>query len=392
MEDKLLINGPMNAVRLEGEVFGIKKSVLVFFDFHLDVSVQTQCADYESIDIEKYLYEIIKKSPKPIDLFFEYQKTMILHNQNNNHTSTQKDKYIRQTNKLLSGKYVKFTDKPTSTHKYHNQNARLHYLDIRDMIGYDFHNIVADIQYSLDETLNRGEFTKEILDMLLNKTEQLLHLLNSEIDPFTENTDMSELTSPILNKLKYKYNRKSVFDKFTENIDYIRNIKKKLVSKLQTILVSINKNYKHLTTQSDQLDMRAQNEFDIMSYGVSYFIFNDYIHELRINFALIDRMQLILFAQLTDLFFLRRFLDKDYITTAITYTGALHSVNYIHYLITKYNFKITHFSYASITDLPLLNQTIANIKKVNEFIKLEQIFYPPTLIQCSNLSSFPKLL
>ena len=53
----------------------------------------------------------------------------------------------------------------------------------------------------------------------------------------------------------------------------------------------------------------------------------DHINDLR------ARLSLIIFTNITDLFFLRRFLDKDYITKAITYTGAVHSINYINFLV-----------------------------------------------------------
>ena len=46
-----------------------------------------------------------------------------------------------------------------------------------------------------------------------------------------------------------------------------------------------------------------------------------------------------------DVYFLRRFLDKKYITNTVTYTGINHSINYIYALVKYFDFKITHASY-----------------------------------------------
>ena len=45
------------------------------------------------------------------------------------------------------------------------------------------------------------------------------------------------------------------------------------------------------------------------------------------------------FGRFTDIFFLRRFLDKEYITNAIVYAGALHINTYIDILIKEFDFK-----------------------------------------------------
>ena len=50
-------------------------------------------------------------------------------------------------------------------------------------------------------------------------------------------------------------------------------------------------------------------------------------------------------AFLTDLYFIRRFITKDYIKNGIIYTGSAHLCD-ITYILTKYfNFKITNIFY-----------------------------------------------
>ncbi len=65
-------------------------------------------------------------------------------------------------------------------------------------------------------------------------------------------------------------------------------------------------------------------------------------------------------SQIMDLYFLRRFLDKSYVTNGIIYTGAYHTMDIIYILINKFDFKLTHSSVnkLSITDL---NRNIKNI-------------------------------
>ena len=98
----------------------------------------------------------------------------------------------------------------------------------------------------------------------------------------------------------------------------------------------------------------------------------------------IDRLILQIFSRLTDLFFIRRFLDKDYITTAITYTGSFHSVNFVNLLVSLFDFKITHFSYSDIQNLNKLNEIAKN-----DINKLNYVLHPPKLIQCSDINNFP---
>ena len=49
----------------------------------------------------------------------------------------------------------------------------------------------------------------------------------------------------------------------------------------------------------------------------------------------------ILYGVITDVYFLRRFLDKDYIQNVITYCGRNHALNYIYFLVKYCNFTIT---------------------------------------------------
>ena len=85
-----------------------------------------------------------------------------------------------------------------------------------------------------------------------------------------------------------------------------------------------------------------------------------------------------------DIYFLRRYLDKDYVTHGITYTGGNHSDNYVR-LLTKYvDFKVTHASYARIP-LDKVNKILKNASHDETF----DYFTPDKEIQCSSMKDFP---
>ena len=76
---------------------------------------------------------------------------------------------------------------------------------------------------------------------------------------------------------------------------------------------------------------------------------------------------------ITDLYFLRRFLDKKYIKNGIIYTGSSHMIDLI-YLLTKYfNYELTHTYYISkplktrIQQIPVLQEN--DKSKISKYIK-----------------------
>lgn len=97
-------------------------------------------------------------------------------------------------------------------------------------------------------------------------------------------------------------------------------------------------------------------------------------------------------ARIVDLYFMRRFLDKDYITNAIVYTGATHSLSYI-YILRKLGFKITHCANCPIKDISELNKKVLDVKNFpfeESIFELFDLFLTEDQIQCSNISDFPK--
>jgi hypothetical protein len=88
-----------------------------------------------------------------------------------------------------------------------------------------------------------------------------------------------------------------------------------------------------------------------------------------------------------DIYFLRKFLDKNYITNGVVYTGAHHSLTYIRLLIKYFDFKMTHVSYVKGNDINEAEEIIKKSKHENE---LTILFMDEPFGQCSNMSSFPQ--
>lgn len=56
------INGPINVVRMEGEINNIHKVIYLFMDDHLDINKQTSCRGNDpkhSIDIQDFFKKLL---------------------------------------------------------------------------------------------------------------------------------------------------------------------------------------------------------------------------------------------------------------------------------------------------------------------------------------------
>ena len=97
-------------------------------------------------------------------------------------------------------------------------------------------------------------------------------------------------------------------------------------------------------------------------------------------------------AILTDLYFIRRFINKDYIKNGIVYTGCAHLYD-ITYILTKYfNFKITNIFHKhnnfNLKTIPNLKTT--NFDYINDmYVNLHQLDNYHQPVQCVNLFNFP---
>lgn len=94
-----------------------------------------------------------------------------------------------------------------------------------------------------------------------------------------------------------------------------------------------------------------------------------------------------IFADIMDLYTLRKFLDKNYITNVIAYTGISHSCNYIDILVKNFGFKLTHSTNIIGSDIEEMNEFI----KQNDLINDDDLkIFPDEQLQCIDMGDFPK--
>ena len=322
---KYKINGPTNIFRLTNG----KKIIYIIGDVHNDINEQTQCTynNIESIDIDKLLIKIFKKEKdKKFDIFYEFY-----YKKNINLSNYKKDPYILELYKLNN---IEFINNKIQISKYF-PNVRFHYFDIRETISYinELYIIYKYFKYDL----RNYPYSSNILYYINDIMKKIVKLV-------TDFSDNLKLKNNIyINKLLSKYNNIDIQNSilniysvyFIELFDVIINIANDTIN-----YISNNNNLFNITT--------LENNFQ--SQKPIFMNINKIIHY-------IDLLCIIL----TDLFLLRRLLDKDYTNNNIIYTGYNHFIDITYFLVKYFNFKITH-----ITDIQnIQNINIDNIE--NEF-------------------------
>ena len=106
---------------------------------------------------------------------------------------------------------------------------------------------------------------------------------------------------------------------------------------------------------------------------------------------------MLIYSLITDLYFIKRFLDKNYIESGVSYTGGTHFNNIIFILVKYFNYNITHifkyyttvinnksYSIRDISNLPIKNFEYDDImSKLFIFSNENETF------QCVNFFQFP---
>lgn len=407
MKDNVFINGPINTVRLEGEVNGIKKVLYVFMDNHMDVTQQTKCEDVRSKDIHNYLvenFDKISQGTKIYDFFLEMFPTYIY-----GKGSYRKNMYLLETRDVFLKSFV-INKKKNVVGKSNNfPNVRLHYIDIRDYLidtydqlfeldGY-IDNIIEnlfitrdDIDVIRDSLSMELKDIKTVYDILYRKTRYKKVELKPSI-PTTyaalqkyKSEDYLNKTKNFIDKIKNRYEHKDIKHKLNGIID------NEIQKQFQKYYDHLDKYYSTLGGMESKVNTRRDrlyiDKHIVPGYGKPQYQTIAMLAKLsRIN-AIKSDYVFDIFVYIMDVFFMRRFLDKDYVTNAISYTGSLHSDNYIYFLVKYFDFKITHYSYLKGDDIDAVTKII---KKTDNPRVLDQYFYPPILRQCSDMSDFPKL-
>jgi len=359
-----LINGPYNITRLEGTINNINKVLYIFSDVHLEPYDQTNCNIDEALDIDQFLSKTFLELDKPIDFFIELEYENI-----SLYKDAIKEMYIRNLRNFFSRNFEIDTNKQVKkSSKY--KNVRFHYADFRFTIDY-LNNYMSYIIFKF----NQFEFLRYSKGQLmydkfyLNNNIEKIDELNKLTDILKINFYKNYYVNKIVNKIKNN-NVKSILHKYLDI--FYNNIKntKKIMKKYYNEIIKINKNYNNI------------NE-----YNVNLFIKKVITPQILLNDKYTYEYNYIQSILLMDIFFLRRFLDKDYITNAILYCGGLHTIDIMYILVNEFNFKITH----TTSNIDNINNKIKNNKyKDVLFNGLQTLINDKKRVQCSDISSFPK--
>lgn len=396
------INGPTNVVRLVGNVNGIKKVLYLFMDWHMDLYEQTECSNIFSQDLHQYFVDTfykLNKSDVIYDFFFEIHPTDTFMKDEDIPRHRYKEKYIWQVVKLFKKlfKYDKEKNKVSISDVFNN--LRLHYFDIRDYFYYHLYMTLGEaFHLSFIFSQNLSSYTLEQILELLRSTRQNLDILITALS----NKDSIEKIKQTTIKIK----NLDVFDVETVNYltDKIRNryhddnIKKILngmIDDLVKELVDYTKFFDEIILEIDEYKNYIPQTFnrlmkdDLLPFKYHYGISGNDRRQIsnRVigGIEILNSNLLAIFVRFVDIFFMRRFLDKDYITNGIIYSGAAHSTHYIHTLVNYFDFEITHASYSAI---PNIDDLMKEVKRV-PMIELNMLFSRPYLHQCSDITNFP---
>lgn len=265
-------------------------------------------------------------------------------------------------------------------------------MDIRNIIsddyyGYKMEDIIREIyEISKHEPIWKSD-TKKIIKTL-NKIKKNIELIYNSL--FEKGKKGKKHLGKIYKK-HYKYDDEIA-------INTIKKMYKSKNKKIEKKLIKINKLYikknvlkcMKLIRHSEILFKKYLNmEYDRENL-------DELKMEMQKSLKELLELQIYLFVSLIDMYFLRRFLDKEYITNAIIYGGYGHTLNYIYLLIKYFNFKITHYSYLN-TDVEKFTKKMREIREIKNYenfifekIKITMIQKDGKPYQCSDISNFPK--
>lgn len=403
------ISGPINLVRLEGSIFGIKKVLYLFMDVDAPVNLQTQCMDILNKDISNFLvdsFDSISRGTKQYDFFLDtdpkefYQKI-----------NDYKKNSFGEVHDLLRQSFYVEPDKADNKIAKSNTfpNIRFHYVNLDNIYNekaiidslyqiffYDFQNNGPNVSLFSDvnDMINQlRESKKKIYESLFGSLPTDSNNINSNKknkskDQKKENNLSSndQNYSKIFSKIKNKYNHieiKNNIDKYLE-FEIKKNFEEifKEIDNFNALLSDITP---HLNVRIH--DLIFYNKYPY--YGLLSNIKNKILIDLQDNLLNLIEKNFLLNSKMESLFFIRRFLDKDYITNAIYYKMIFGSSFILYYLIKNYNFKITNINFLKEDiNLEAFNEIIK--KEIKDDNQINYYIYPSVMYQCIYVKDFPR--
>lgn len=420
------ISGPVNVVRLEGDVASIKKVMYLFMDFHAHVMDQTGCDNIFAKDVQLYLaesFDDLNNGNRKYDFFLEtFPKELQNISKGYPYPAelSRKEKYLDEIRKFFSKVFSYNPNENKVSISNYFKNVRLHYIDVRDYFKREYINKIFQMGHMANNMWRSGFVDLNVLGQIVDLIDEISQDLQKIIAMFDSGVksynkkekfpviqfkDLSPGENPqptaksteeqaeldeqyiqyLLHKMFSRYSKPDIQKKLVKKTDLIIENLKKLVSMCENTKSSFIKIGDYVNQTPPYLLVKDKKYSGRFYYGINDIEFKNMLTFIYTDVAILGDKYIEFFTIFMDIYFLRRFLDKDYITNAIVYTGAAHSSVYIEILTKEFGFKVTHASYAKITNIEELNAEILK----RSFYDLEELFYPPIFNQCSNMEHFP---
>lgn len=357
-KSQIYVNGPINFFRLKNN----NKDIYLFSDIHKDLNNQTECDEINSINIDKFFLNFFKNNKKQVDFMLETYKDY----QNN----CESQNYLFKLRKMFNSFYKK--------NPYYD-NLRIHYLDIRN---YKYLEQIHQNSYYLIDYLKSNNIYK--FKTINEKLDTMKFYLNKIMDYYLNNLDKSYDTNKenifenLLDKIMNKYNNidnKQKINKFLET-NFYKKIKytNELINNLKIKLNDYSINIEN-SNKKDKYVVCNKNKKDYEKYIYEYSFYNtkeyyDIKYEINNKCNEIKEQVDIIKLTIMDCYFLRRFLDKDYITNNIVYTGFIHTIEYLYFLVKHCDFKIIEMDDNNSYTIKELNNIIKNNNSIYDVINI----------------------
>lgn len=396
--DRKEISGPINVLRMEGQIEDQVKVIYLFMNKPSEIENQTECLNIYSQTVDKYLVNTfynLKGDDRFYDLFVEmdvsqYQIDWKTRDQiiSSSNLTVPRSVYLDRIVRLVQSSNQFDSRKKKSEQSLVFHNVRLHYLNI----------------------------TEQMVERIILPLIKLQEIMNHY--PIDKRTDIDPRVYDILENVKLDISRfervyQTILNQPSAIIDepftqFARYLRKLLYSYQSTFVQKIIVNYVHLsfdrlTSLTKQIDetikllitttYSQENPSFTYADGITKYKINltQLIIETRgqqvfdIRVLLINAINII--ANISDTYLLRRLLDKKYITHSIVYSSYERIIKYVQTLVDNFDFKISHSAYASEDNVNDLNKTIH--QRLRNKQSIDDLLAYPRMSQCSDISDFP---
>ena len=376
LDNKYMINGPINVIRLLGSVNGVEKIIYFFCMYPRPIISETLCDSIYATDIHTYLADTLYRSNgtnRIYDIFVPAEEGRSEYNRST-HTSTVT--YRMEIINLLT----KIRTNNMSRLEPRFDNIRVHHL-ASDTILKNIYAANTFIKNITDVSLVNIEYNTKEFENVINALTDLRKNILDVIHIINKFTDRSE------NKIHVTLDDAIVYELFNNYRDdniktLVTEIKKNILATLRKIPPYIDDVIERIAIAINKLDDSGYREILSNRYNALYDIVTRYqkITILaRDTIVMLDCVNLI-----------KSFLDSSACHIGFSFERIDNNAYFLSLLVNRFGFTITHLSFSKIP-IDDLHKEINKCQAPEDFTgdDFRKYLYRDILHQCSDLSSFP---